>query len=400
MSTQNKLRSLLLTTLIGLGLLSVFLVEHQQSSEYDIKTLYFGSLLPINNLNEILIVLEGDVALKIYEKKVFPTHLNELAFHLRRSAKKIKTLWKDYATHYKSNKEKPFVSHVDLMMQALDSYILNLSQKVHKLNAKETGISLSALSQGINKLHKLIKELISYELRLAQATRKDNLKSYESDRIIFYGSIMAILGVVIILFVGISNSIKSTEERLRISATHLKYANEELRMASITDGLTNLFNRRYFDQIFHNEILRAKREQLSFTFMMLDIDHFKKYNDCYGHSAGDDVIKKVSTHLGEYFKRPGDLIFRLGGEEFGILTVGTNIETALTMATSLVEGMKHVNIQHEKSETEAFVTLSMGMVHFPVAHVMEVKYLYELTDSQLYKAKESGRNRVIHHIES
>jgi len=399
-TTQHKLISLLMTMLLGLSLLSYFLVKHQNSSEYNIKTFYFGSLLPVSNLKEILLLLQGDVTLKVYENRTHPKNLESLAFHLRKTDKTIMALWKEYATRYKSNKEKAFVAHVDLKMQKLHRYLLELSLKVVKMRAKDTSISFKALSEGTAAIHKVIKELIDYELKLAQAMRKENLQSYENEKIVFFGIIIPILGLILILFVGISNSIKGTEKRLQVSAVELQRANQELRMASITDGLTNLFNRRYFDQIFYNEMLRAQREKLSFTFMMLDIDHFKKYNDFYGHAAGDEVIKKVSAHLGRYFKRPGDLIFRLGGEEFGIITVGTNEETALTMASSLVSEMKQLNIKHEKSETQAYVTLSMGMVHFPLAKAMEAKDLYELTDAQLYQAKEHGRHKVCHRIEA
>lgn len=399
-TTNNKLLFLLIMMILGMGGLSFSLFKHQEASEYHIKTLYFGSLLPISNLKEILLLVQGDVALKVYEKRVNPINLDNLAWNLKKADKEIMRLWKEYATRYKSNEEKAFVAHVDLKMQALHRYILELSQRVLLLRSKNTGISFKALSNGTNVINELIRKLINYELALAGAMRKEHLSRYKSDKIILFGIIAAVVIVMLSFVVPISNSIKRTEKQLQISKHELEQANSELRRASITDGLTDLYNRRYFDQIFENEMLRAKREKLSFTFMMLDIDHFKKYNDFYGHSAGDDVITKVAKHLGHYFKRPGDLIFRLGGEEFGIITVGTSLESALKMATALVEEMKDLNIEHEASDTEHYVTISMGMVYFHEAKLMEAKVLYELTDGELYKAKENGRHQLVHKVEN
>jgi len=398
-TTNNKLLSLLITMILGMGGLSFFLFKHQEASEYHIKTLYFGSLLPISNLKEILLLVQGDVALKVYEKRVNPVNLDDLAWNLKKTDKEIMSLWKEYATRYKSNDEKVFVAHVDLKMQELHRYILELSQRVLFLRSKNPGISFKALSNGTNVINELIKKLINYELALAGAMRKEHLSRYQSDKIILFGIIAAIVIVMLAFVLPISNSIKRTSKQLEISKRELEQANGELRRASITDGLTDLFNRRYFDQIFENEMLRAKREKVSFTFMMLDIDHFKKYNDFYGHAAGDDVITKVAKHLGDYFKRTGDLIFRLGGEEFGIITVGTSLEMSLEMGTALVADMKNLNIEHKSSDTESYVTLSMGMVHFKEAKLMEAKALYELTDGELYKAKESGRNKLVHRVE-
>ena len=399
-TTQQKLLFLLFTMLFGLATLSYLLYKHQNASEYHIKTLYFGSLLPVSNLKEILLLIEGDVALKVYEKRAHPENLEYLAFSLRKTDKKIMSLWKEYATRYKSKEEKAFVALVDLRMHELHNYILELAQKAVLLKAKDTGISFKNLSEGTEAINKLIKQLISYELQAAQMIRKDHVSRYERDQILLIVTILLLVLVMLGFFLPISNNIKHTEQKLKSTAVHLEQANKDLRLASITDGLTGLFNRRYFDQIFENEMLRAQREKASFSFMMLDIDHFKKYNDFYGHAAGDEVIKKVALHLGNYFKRPSDLIFRLGGEEFGIITVGSALESLSSLNQALVSEMQKLNIEHKKSETEAFVTLSMGMVHFPVARHMEPKALYELTDNQLYEAKEGGRNKVVEKVEA
>ncbi len=399
-STNSKLLFLMVTMLVGMGSLFFALLKDQEASEYHIKTMYFGSLLPVSNLKEIIILLERDVVLKVYEAKVTQKDLTLLSHTLRNSDKKIMALWMDYATRYKSNDEKAFVAHVDLKMQTLHRYIRSLSQKVSTMYQKNSTLSLNALSSGTRSIQALIKKLIDYELKLAHALRKEHLERYESQRMILFAVMAIVTILLLILFVPISNSIKKSEKGLKVFAKDLKLLNHELHTASITDSLTGLFNRRYFDQIFGNEILRAQREKLPLTFMMLDIDHFKKYNDFYGHPAGDEVIKKVAAHLSEHFKRPGDLIFRLGGEEFGILVLSTKQERILTMADGLITGMQAQAIAHEKSETDSYVSLSMGMVHFVQAKIIDPKELYEMTDEQLYEAKETGRNKMVWKIEN
>ncbi len=308
------------------------------------------------------------------------------------------SLWQDYATKYKSNKEKAFISQLDLKMQSLHQFLIQLSLDtsfVHDPNAVDTFITFS---EGTKIINKDITELIKYELDYAHAYRKDLRAQYKTQKMILFITITVVLILLLILFIPITNSIRQTEKRLKVSKYELEVANKELHEVSIRDGLTNLYNRRYFDEIFQSEILRSHRERVAFSFIMLDIDHFKKYNDYYGHPAGDEVIKKVAQHLKKHFKREGDLIFRLGGEEFGVIATETDQKTIISMANELIEGMFEVNIPHIKSSTKSYVTLSLGLIHYELAPEIKADELYELADGQLYKAKESGRNQFAYEV--
>jgi diguanylate cyclase (GGDEF)-like protein len=384
--------------LVGFGSLTYSLFKHQEQSEYHIKTLYFGSLLPVSNLKELLLTLERDVTLKLHKVHLgeqSSEHLNKL---LTKSDQKIMKLWHDYATKYKSDKEKAFIAHVDLKMQNLHQYLVQLAMDTSFIHTAAASDTLKTFSQGSKVINKLISKLIQYELDLAHASRKDHRARYKTGRMILFTMIGVVLILLLLLFIPIANSIKRTEKKLKISAQDLEKANRELHEVSISDGLTGLYNRRYFDQIFQNEISRSHRERQPFSFMMLDIDHFKKYNDYYGHPAGDDVIKKVADHLKQIFKRPGDLIFRLGGEEFGIIARETPTQAIIEMANEIIEGMFEVNIPHIKSLTKSYVTLSLGLIHYEIAPEIEASNLYELADTQLYKAKEAGRNQIAFEI--
>ncbi len=172
-------------------------------------------------------------------------------------------------------------------------------------------------------------------------------------------------------------------------------SNKLLRTIAITDALTNLYNRRYFDEIFTQQIKIAKRDRKLLAFTIMDIDHFKQYNDTYGHQEGDTVLKKVSYSLIKSLHRAGDYIFRLGGEEFGMLYTVKTKEDAFTLANQTRISIEELHIEHTGNSASQYVTISMGLFIIDFNDNYDAQEIYKLTDSNLYKAKESGRNKVV-----
>ena len=171
-------------------------------------------------------------------------------------------------------------------------------------------------------------------------------------------------------------------------------AKKIIETASITDGLTNIFNRRYFNDIFPKMINEAKRNDELLCFLMIDIDHFKQYNDNYGHQAGDDVLIRLSKCLKATLKRAGDMAFRLGGEEFGILYKSETPQKALEFANTLKQNIRDLKMIHEYSTAGKFISVSMGLVSQKGSQLEDMETIYKKADSLLYKSKESGRNKV------
>ena len=171
---------------------------------------------------------------------------------------------------------------------------------------------------------------------------------------------------------------------------------KELEKLAITDGLTGLYNRRYFNEILTREINRAIRAKTTLSFMMLDIDYFKKYNDSYGHDAGDKALIAVSNVLKISMHRGSDFAFRLGGEEFGILFVQTSEEDSIDIAEKVRQAIADLGIEHSNSLAEKYVTVSIGLlvVDFNEESVDEQGF-YTMADDALYQAKEAGRNQVV-----
>jgi len=164
---------------------------------------------------------------------------------------------------------------------------------------------------------------------------------------------------------------------------------------SITDYLTQLYNRRHFSTVFDRELNRAKRDNKNFILMMIDIDFFKQYNDTYGHNQGDEVLISVAKALKESLTRPADFVFRLGGEEFGIITSDMDFQGASELANQLLEVVKDLNIEHKSSKTSNIITISIGIKIVHLEANLDETTIYKLADNALYEAKEKGRNKVV-----
>lgn len=187
--------------------------------------------------------------------------------------------------------------------------------------------------------------------------------------------------------------LKEIADRKRVEI-ELEKSNRELARLVNIDGLTQIANRRYFDTCLEAEWERAIRQKTSLALIMGDIDFFKRFNDTYGHPAGDDCLKRVAEVIQNAVKRPADLAARYGGEEFVVLLPDTDLKGAMTVAREIRRQLGELSLAHATSEAGAFVSLSMGLCAFqPVPEHLPGK-LIEAADQALYDAKENGRDRI------
>lgn len=182
---------------------------------------------------------------------------------------------------------------------------------------------------------------------------------------------------------------------LREMQVELEAKNIELERLSSQDGLTGISNRRIFDEFTQKEWSRAARDNSQLSLIMVDIDHFKTYNDNYGHQGGDDCLRKVAQQLASKVKRPTDLVARYGGEEFAVVMPGTDLEGAKSIANDLCEGISSMGLAHAYSSTADHVTISLGVACMTPSADAKAEDLIAKADGALYTAKESGRNRFI-----
>ncbi len=175
----------------------------------------------------------------------------------------------------------------------------------------------------------------------------------------------------------------------------LRQANELLARQSTTDGLTGVGNRRLFDQSLQQEWLRSARRGRPLACVLVDIDHFKQYNDCYGHVAGDDCLRRVASLLRACVGRSGESVCRYGGEEFALLLVDCDLAGAQVVAQRCLDSLRLAAIEHSASPVRATVSLSIGVAACVADARQSASQLVEQADRALYQAKQAGRARLV-----
>ena len=168
-----------------------------------------------------------------------------------------------------------------------------------------------------------------------------------------------------------------------------------MRVLADHDSLTGLHNRRSFNRTFERLGRQAQRDSQSIALLLCDIDHFKAYNDRYGHQAGDSALQRVGSLLNDAGRRPLDLAVRLGGEEFAVLLYGIDEAQARQRGEALRATLEQLQIPHEGSDTAGVLTMSVGVACIQPAQGGELAQLYEHADRALYEAKAFGRNQVV-----
>ncbi|MFH2134376.1 MAG: diguanylate cyclase [Pseudomonadota bacterium] len=172
----------------------------------------------------------------------------------------------------------------------------------------------------------------------------------------------------------------------------LKRQNDMLENLASMDALTEVPNRRAFEQARTTEWRRCQRENLPVSIIMIDVDRFKQYNDNYGHGAGDECLSRIAKAISGCVHRPGDMLTRYGGEEFAAIMSGTHSAGAMQMAQQFHTAVADIGISHEHSKVAPHVTLSIGVATTDNPHAVTAEQLLEAADRMLYEAKQSGRN--------
>ncbi|HEY1091476.1 MAG TPA: diguanylate cyclase, partial [Burkholderiaceae bacterium] len=174
----------------------------------------------------------------------------------------------------------------------------------------------------------------------------------------------------------------------------LRQANELLARQAITDGLTGVGNRRLFDQALQLEWQRGTRSGRPLALLMVDIDHFKQYNDRYGHVAGDDCLRRVASLLASAVGRSGESVCRYGGEEFAVLLIDTDLAGARVVGQRFLDSLRLAAIEHLASPVMPVVSISIGLAAAVPQRERSALGLVQSADQALYEAKQAGRARM------
>jgi diguanylate cyclase (GGDEF)-like protein len=188
---------------------------------------------------------------------------------------------------------------------------------------------------------------------------------------------------------------KKAEADMQYAESMLRKANLELEKLVNLDGLTQIANRRCFDDRLSIEWQRLSREQQPMSLLLLDIDYFKRYNDCYGHQVGDECLQAIAQALEKALYRPADLVARYGGEEFVAILPNTSLDGAVIVAEQIRSAIANLEIPHQNSDISDIVTISIGVTTLIPSPKQKSSTLIKQADVALYSAKQQGRNRAI-----
>ncbi|MBM7557449.1 transporter substrate-binding domain-containing protein [Halanaerobacter jeridensis] len=206
--------------------------------------------------------------------------------------------------------------------------------------------------------------------------------------------ILAGIGVIGLFILYRQYELKKFNQKLRSLNQKLAEANNKLKNMSYIDGLTQIPNRRKFDEILEKEWKHCKREQYPLSLIMLDLDFFKEFNDRYGHLAGDDCLKQIAETLEEYVNRPRDLVARYGGEEFIVILPETKAQGAKQVGEKIQQAVIDLKIEHKDSKVASYVTVSLGVSTVIPHDDISRDDFVDAVDQAMYQAKQNGRNQI------
>lgn len=203
--------------------------------------------------------------------------------------------------------------------------------------------------------------------------------------------IIVIFVAVIAMVVMVGRLKKQVDSRTQ----ELEQLNEKFRLLSTVDGLTGILNRRCFEETIIQEWRRSFRGKVPIAIVMIDVDYFKKYNDTYGHQAGDECLRQIAEIMAKHVHRSGDYIARYGGEEFIVLLSNTTISGAAKVGEDIRLLIENLRLPHKSSDVSPYVTVSVGVMSLIPEADRCVEDLVKKADQALYYAKRHGRNCVI-----
>jgi diguanylate cyclase (GGDEF)-like protein len=385
-----------LFVLITVGLITIGIIGTIQinSMKKNLDSLYFGSLVPVTELNEIIQTYQNNLYITVHKISRDELSSREAILSLESGLNHINKKWHSYENHYKRDEEVQYIEYAALELQATNHYFQRVVEAI-KQNKDFTKLNTTILDTKVTHIYTVVKKLIQYEVNIAKYERKKFLGSYDTIIIQLGVALAFIVLAVLLISYYVFKSIQDDQTKLELTTKKLRRANKKLENVSYTDSLTNLHNRRYFNLVYERELKIAKRSHDYITFMMLDIDFFKQYNDTYGHIEGDFALKSVAKVLKDTLRRPSDYVFRLGGEEFGVLLSGTDESNSAKLARDICDAIRARELKHENSKVNEFVTISIGVVCCIADEALNGDILLSRADEMLYKAKESGRDRYI-----
>ena len=354
-STTLKLIILVCTALITLIFSSLLFNTQIDNLKKQVDNIYFGNLIPIVKLQ---IILDN------YQKIIFCKN-NRNPCLIEEEKKNILQEWNYYNQAFKNKEERIVVDTINEEIYA--SFNENNIQNFKNILAR-------------------VDFLIQYETQVAFKERKNFLEDYEKMKSYLFFNMLLILLISFSIIVYIIFQVIKKDRQLTV-------LNKKYKLDSITDSMTNLHNRKYFDTIFDNMPFISNANNWKCAFIMIDIDYFKQYNDTYGHDMGDEALKKVALTIKEYFNKKYEFTFRLGGEEFGVVLFDISKDILENCLKEMNKRVLELQIEHKNSKILPVLSISMGAIIYEPNSYISANKLYKQADECLYESKQNGRNQ-------
>jgi diguanylate cyclase (GGDEF)-like protein len=296
-----------------------------------------------------------------------PTNLSVLSIALKAAGYKIRVAMDGASAIEQVQEDAPELILLDVQMPGIDGFETCLRLKANQATQDIPIIFITASTDLDNKVKGLSVGAVDYITKPFQQKE-------------------------VLARVRVHLELRYLTRKVQEQAIALQQANQELHRLANLDGLTEVANRRRFDEYFGQEWRRAGRERTPLSLILCDIDYFKNYNDHYGHQAGDACLMRVAKAISETLYRPADLVARYGGEEFAIILPNTASEGAVHIAKLIQSQIKQLDIPHAQSHVSSQVTVSLGISSQMPTPSMESHAFIAITDKALYLAKAEGRN--------
>jgi len=371
----------------GIFFISALAYQNTGSMKKGFDTVYFGNIIPATHLQKIADMYRENITTMLLKHQNGIAARDEVVVSIKEAKRVITQSWKAYKSTYHSEEETRVIEYAESRLRD-SAHLIELILYAYKRNDTR---SLNLLIQNqlfpaIEPAVEILNKLIEYEFELARDQKRVANELYEQTTHKLIIALSLVFAIALMISIPIMHIVHNDQKRLQSM-------NEDLAQISITDPMTGLYNRRYFDMIFEREHSRSIREKKPLIFAMFDIDHFKQYNDTYGHDRGDEVIKSVANVFTHHLRRGGDFAFRLGGEEFGVLISGMPSEKAERLFNTIRLVIEKKRIPHKNSSVTDVVTLSGG--YYVTTGEEETQSIYKAADKALYVAKDSGRNCIV-----
>ncbi|MDK9694017.1 MAG: GGDEF domain-containing protein [Sulfurimonas sp.] len=321
------------------------------------------------------------VAASTKDNSIIPAKKQHIAIELNKIQERMKKIEFNLYILQKTLNSSELETTYEHMKKAQEN-IVNFAKK-ELLDTDGVSIEPNGIFMQITQNVDFIVALYDITHKILKSDLDKELK--QNSQYLFYIFSSGLICVIFIVFINKKFYLKNK-----------KYI-EKIEELTITDGMTGLYNRRYFDEMFEKSLKIQQRTKQTLIFIIFDIDFFKQYNDTYGHQAGDVAIKTIAQSTKESLRRAGDMAFRLGGEEFGILCIGMNESEALPFADGIRKNIENRKIEHKSSYVSRYLTVSMGVIVIESGMIKSTSEIYKCADDALYLAKESGRNQVVFH---